>query len=231
MSMLATLPGETPTPFPKSENPGIAAFVGGETRKRAHAALDDAMDRYARGDDAAFGEVYDQLAPRLFAFLVRRTRDHGKAEDVVQQTMLQIHRARGRFLPGAEVLPWAFAIARRLLIDQHRRGGREVLAPSDDDASELLESLDAPADEIAIAREVAAHLGEELRRLPENQREAFELIKQEGLSVAEAAQVLGTTVAAVKLRAHRAYEALRGVLARRGAAESAADTSAKGEEP
>jgi RNA polymerase sigma-70 factor (ECF subfamily) len=44
------------------------------------------------------------------------------------------------------------------------------------------------------------------------QRVAFELIKQDGLSVAEAAQVLGTTVAAVKLRAHRAYEALRGAL-------------------
>jgi RNA polymerase sigma-70 factor (ECF subfamily) len=45
-----------------------------------------------------------------------------------------------------------------------------------------------------------------------SQRAAFELIKQEGLTVAEAAQVLGTTVAAVKLRAHRAYEALRAAL-------------------
>ena len=63
------------------------------------------MDRYARGDDAAFGEVYDKLAPRLYGFLLRHTRDRAKAEDVVQQTMLQIHRARGRFLPGAEVTP------------------------------------------------------------------------------------------------------------------------------
>jgi len=51
-----------------------------------------------------------------------------------------------------------------------------------------------------------------LAKLPQSQRQAFELIKNEGLSVAEAAQVLGTTVAAVKLRAHRAYEALRGAL-------------------
>jgi len=48
--------------------------------------------------------------------------------------------------------------------------------------------------------------------LPETQRVAFELVKEEGLSLAEAAQVLGTTVSAVKLRAHRAYEALRAVL-------------------
>lgn len=177
-----------------------------------NASLDAAMDRYARGEDDAFGEVYDKLAPRLYGFLLRYTRDHARAEDVVQQTMLQIHRARGRFVPGAEVTPWAFAIARRLLIDQHRRSGREVLAPTDDDVGELLVSLDARADELAIAKQVAVRLGEELRRLPENQRVAFELIKQDGLSVAEAAQVLGTTVAAVKLRAHRAYEALRAVL-------------------
>ena len=178
------------------------------------ASLDAAMDRYAAGDDAAFAELYDGLAPRLLGYLLRQTRDRARAEDVVQQTMLRIHSARGRFEPGAEVIPWAFAIARRLLVDSHRRGGREVLATTDDDTSmQLLTALDAGADEVAIAKEVAARLDAELRCLPENQRVAFELIKQEGLSVAEAAQVLGTTVAAVKLRAHRAYEALRAVLA------------------
>jgi RNA polymerase sigma-70 factor, ECF subfamily len=200
---------DTTRAVPGSPRTGVDA----EARRKESASLDAAMDRYARGDDSAFGEIYDKLAPRLFGFLLRYTRDRSKAEDVVQQTMLQIHRARGRFMPGAEVTPWAFAIARRLLIDQHRRGGREVLATTDEnDVADLLVSLDAPADELAIAKEVATKLGEELQRLPENQRVAFELIKQDGLSVAEAAQVLGTTVAAVKLRAHRAYEALREVL-------------------
>jgi len=179
----------------------------------ASAALDAAMDRYARGEDAAFGEVYDGLAPRLQSFLQRYTHDRARAEDVVQQTMLQIHRARGRFEPGAQVVPWAFAIARRLLIDSHRRGGREVLAKDDEDsARDLLVALDAPADDVAIAKELAVRIQTVLDGIPDNQRIAFELIKQEGLSVAEAAQTLGTTVAAVKLRAHRAYEALRAAL-------------------
>lgn len=183
----------------------------------ASVLLDAAMDRYARGDDTAFEEVYDGLAPRLQSFLFRYTHDRGRAEDVVQQTMLQIHRARGRFTLGGQVVPWAFAIARRLLIDQHRRGSREVLAPTGDDSlTQLLAAVDARADDVAIAKEVAAKLAAALARLPENQRVAFELIKQDGLSVAEAAQVLGTTVAAVKLRAHRAYEALRSVLAELG---------------
>ncbi|MDF2697607.1 MAG: polymerase sigma-70 factor, subfamily, partial [Labilithrix sp.] len=227
--------------LPRARSPDTTQVVS-EARNPSNenVSLDAAMDRYARGDDAAFGEVYDKLAPRLYGFLLRHTRDRAKAEDVVQQTMLQIHRARGRFMPGAQVMPWAFAIARRLLIDQHRRGGREVLASTDEEqVGDLLVSLDASADELAIAKEVADRLGEELQRLPENQRVAFELIKQDGLSVAEAAQVLGTTAAAVKLRAHRAYEALRAVLSlerstsrqdkRDGANVAAA--SAKGSKP
>lgn len=121
-----------------------------------------------------------------------------------------MHRARGSFVVGAEVLPWAFAIARRLMIDSFRRGQREVLEA--DQTRDERPALDPPADALVEAQELATRIQRELARLPETQRAAFELVKQEGLSLAEAAQVLGTTVAAVKLRAHRAYEALRAVL-------------------
>ena len=171
------------------------------------------MERYARGDDAAFGAIYDALAPRLYGYLVRQTRDLARAEDLVQQTLLHMHRARGSFIPGAQVTPWAFAIARRLLIDGLRRGKREVLRATDDEASEdVAVATDPRADDLVQAQETAHRIQRELARLPEGQRVAFELIKQDGLSLAEAAEVLGTTVAAVKLRAHRAYEALRAVL-------------------
>jgi len=183
-----------------------------EGKERPNRALDAAMERYAAGDNAAFGVVYDGVAPRLYGYLVRQTRSRERAEDLVQQTMLQIHRHRGRFLPGAEVIPWAFAIARRLMIDGLRRGKREVLAEGDDPVG-----VDAPAggdasDDVVQAHETAARIRREIAKLPEGQRVAFELIKQEGLSLAEAAAVLGTTVTAVKLRAHRAYEALRASL-------------------
>src|SRR5258706_3960985 len=93
---------------------------------RARDEASAAMDGYAAGNDAAFGDVYDALAPRLYGYLLRQTRDPGRAEDLLQQTMLQIHAARGRFFRGAEVVPWAFAIARRLLIDSYRRRRREA---------------------------------------------------------------------------------------------------------
>jgi RNA polymerase sigma-70 factor, ECF subfamily len=168
------------------------------------------MQRYAAGDDSAFVLVYDALAPRLFGYLLRQTRDRARAEDLIQQTMLHMHRARERFIPGAEVAPWAFAIARRLLVDGVRRGRREVLA--DGSAPDASESRHPSADDLVHAREMAVRLERALAALPRSQRIAFELIRQEGLSVAEAAEVLGTTAMAVKLRAHRAYEALRSAL-------------------
>src|SRR5512133_3870255 len=88
---------------------------------------DRAMERYACGDEVSFIEIYDELAPRLHRFALRWTRNRSAAEDTVQQTLLQIHAARDRFVRGSAVIPWAYAIARRLLIDLSRRGGREEL--------------------------------------------------------------------------------------------------------
>jgi RNA polymerase sigma-70 factor, ECF subfamily len=183
-----------------------------DTPKHSGEAASLAMDRYAGGDDSAFAELYDCLAPRLYGYLVRQTRDAARAEDLVQQTLLQMHRARGRFIRGADVTPWAFAIARRLLIDGMRRRKHEVLVDTDEQAGEALVSTAAAADDLVHAQELATRFQRVLAGLPETQRVAFQLVKQEGLSVAEAAQILGTTVSAVKLRAHRAYEALRAVL-------------------
>jgi RNA polymerase sigma-70 factor (ECF subfamily) len=208
------------TQTPPLELAGLAAAVrasasrllgrGRSLRVAARAEADVAMERYAGGDEASFGVVYDALAPRLFGYLLRQTRQRARAEDLLQQTMLHIHRARASFIPGAEVTPWAFAIARRLLIDSLRRGSRELLA--DDGEVDAGPDRGPMADELVQARELAVRVERVLARLPQSQRTAFELIKTEGLSVAEAAQVLGTTVAAVKLRAHRAYEALRASL-------------------
>src|ERR1700754_4469287 len=84
-----------------------------------------AMDRYATGDDSAFEVVYDNVAPRLRAMFRRRGCDFALTEDLLQQTFLQLHVARAHYRRGQEVLPWAFAIARRLLIDAWRRNVRE----------------------------------------------------------------------------------------------------------
>ncbi|HEY0708047.1 MAG TPA: RNA polymerase sigma factor [Polyangia bacterium] len=173
--------------------------------------VDLAMDRYAEGDDAAFAEVYDLLAPRLMSYLLRQTRDPARAEDLVQQTMLQLHRQRGRFIRGSEVRPWAFAIARRYLIDSIRAEKRQRATM---EGLSLQEPPPASSvEDLVNSKQMAKRVADELARLPHMQRVALELIRHDGLSVGEAAQVLGTTTNAIKLRIHRAYAALQAAVA------------------
>lgn len=170
-----------------------------------------AMERYAQGDEAAFASVYDSVAPRVHAYLIRQTRDRAVADDLLQQTLLQIHRKRGTYVAGLPVLPWAFAIARRLYIDECRRRKTDALWSARDVGEDDRRASSLPDDEFAT-REAARLVEAELARMPGNQRVAFELLKVDGLSHQEAAQALGTTVNAVKLRAFRAYSAIRAVL-------------------
>jgi RNA polymerase sigma-70 factor, ECF subfamily len=179
------------------------------------------MERYANGDDAAFAEMYDAIAPRLFGFLSKATRGSAVTEDLMQQTFLQIHRARGSFIPGAPVMPWALAIAKRLMIDSARRQrvelGLFMHAPADDGMTSEATATPA-ADDVLDAHRLQQRVQQRLDALPETQRAAYRLVKQEALSLKRAAEVLGTSVTAVKLRTHRAYQALRAVFREEGGA-------------
>jgi RNA polymerase sigma-70 factor (ECF subfamily) len=170
------------------------------------------MDAYAEGDEAAFARVYDAIAPRVFAYLVRQTRDETVAADLLQQTLLQMIKNRGSYLRGSPVLPWAFAIARRIFIDDYRRKRTDALANSRAVAEDDGTATGAPDEEVST-HQAALCVQAALARLPESQRVAFELLRIEGLSHEDAARVLGVTPSAVKLRAFRAYSALRAALA------------------
>jgi RNA polymerase sigma factor (sigma-70 family) len=194
----------------------VACMTDGRSDVDAAGAscADRAMERYASGDETAFAAIYDELAPRLYRFALRWTRSRTAAEDTVQQTLLQIHAARHRFVRGGAVLPWAYAIARRLLIDLGRRNVREELRAHD--VRDPEEPTTAPsADEALHRRRIEAEARRDFASLPSGWREAFELVKFEGLSVAETAEVLGITRGMVKVRAHRATAALRAAIGRR----------------
>lgn len=170
------------------------------------------MERYADGDEAAFGELYDRLAPRLFGYLRRLTKDAAQVEDLAQATLLQMHRARGSFIRGAAVVPWAFSIARRLLIDDVRKHKRGVPAALDDAMLVSLASSDASPLASVEASQLASVVEAALAAMPESQRSAFRMLKVEGLSVAESAELLATSETTIKMRAHRAYEQLRAAI-------------------
>jgi RNA polymerase sigma-70 factor (ECF subfamily) len=174
---------------------------------------DLAMSRYADGEDAAFSDVYRAVAGRLRSFLVRLVRSEALADDLFQETLLRMHRARGSFARGARLLPWCYAIARNVHVDhlRHRPSQRERPA-EDEGVFEAAAGPDADGEAVATAAQMAEIVERTLARIPPNQREAFILLRYEGLSVADAAAILGTTEGAVKLRAFHAYETLREAL-------------------
>ena len=112
------------------------------------------------------------------------------------------------------MLPWAYAIARRLVIDVSRRRDREDLRVDPVQDAEEPSGAAAPDDALHRKRSEAA-LRRDLLYLPPALRDAFELLKVEGLSVAESAKALGITRGMVKIRAYRATVALRSAALRR----------------
>jgi RNA polymerase sigma-70 factor (ECF subfamily) len=182
--------------------------------------LERAMELYADGDDAQLATVYDLAAPALYAFLARLCRDRALAEDLTQETFLRVHGARATYRRGSRVRPWVFAIGRRLFLDSvrsRRREGPSLDAPSADGERRSDPGGADPgpsADDVLVANRLAERIEGLLAAMSEAQATAFRLLKQEHLSIAEAAAVLGTTEMTVKLRAHRAYESLRKSLGR-----------------
>jgi RNA polymerase sigma-70 factor (ECF subfamily) len=194
----------------------LSASAASASADASRAELSVLMDRYARGDDAPLEDLYRLAAPRVRAFLARLCGDVTLADDLTQDAFLRICQARGQFAVGAQALPWMLAIARNALRDHYRR--EQVRRDNHADAARVAvdggggEARDPGADRSIIAKQALGAVHRSLLRLPVRQREAFVLVRFEGLSVIEAAAVLGTTQAAVKVLVHRAYTAVRAAL-------------------
>src|SRR5215510_12767121 len=94
-------------------------------RQQEAAAEDPALRKwmadYQAGSVEGFDCLHDALAPDLRAYLTALCRDSTRADDLLQETFLQIHRARAVHVPGEAVRPWVFAIAKRVFL-MYRRG-------------------------------------------------------------------------------------------------------------
>lgn len=163
------------------------------------------MTRYQQADADAATAFIDAVSPALFRFFASQMGSQALAEDMLQDTWLRIHGVRHTYRPGEPVLPWVYAIARRVRVDSYRKRRRV----------EAREVVQDPLPEVhaGIAVESSGPLFEEmLAGLPESQREVLTMLKVAGLSLEEVARATSSTVGSVKQKAHRAYERLRGVL-------------------
>ncbi len=161
------------------------------------------------GDAAAYAALLNEIVPALRVFVDLRLRDASATEDVVQNVLLSLHRARHTYEPSRPFGPWLRTIARNAVVDAFRARGKQA------EREAALPDADLLADEREPSR-MEAPLSERMERalaeLPASQREAVLLIHVRELSVAEAAERVGVTVSALKVRAHRGYKALRGLL-------------------
>ncbi len=166
------------------------------------------MVAYQGGDVTAFESLYGELAPQLQGYLRALVRDGARAEDLLQETFLQVHRARHTYMPPRPVKPWIYAIARNVFLMHRRAAGRR--GRHEAVANDELPELPIPAEMESLADRDAVRRA--LARLPEDRREALVLHHLWGLSFREVGAVQGISEAAAKLRAHRGMVALRELL-------------------
>jgi RNA polymerase sigma-70 factor (ECF subfamily) len=159
------------------------------------------------GDAASYEKLLLELTPYLRRFVVRRLLDMSASEDVVQNLLASLHRARHTYRGERLFRPWLHAIARNAIIDfmrvRTRQRTREISLENDSVAEPSVEAVEPTSSRLPQELESA------LEALSDKQRQAVELIHVRGLSVAEAAETAGTSIAALKVRAHRGYRRMR----------------------
>ena len=161
------------------------------------------------GDSAAYERLLRLLLPPLRGFVGSRLGDPASVEDVVQNVLLSIHRARHTYRPERRFEPWFWTIARNAITDAQRaRTSRQRREQPLDDYEAAVEAEEA----VEAGLSLSPGLTRAMEALPANQRQAVELLHLHQLSVAEAAVRVGVTPGALKVRAHRGYRALRGIL-------------------
>ena len=164
------------------------------------------------GDAAAYRALLKACLP-LVSAIARAQGVRGEAvDDVVQDTLMTVHRARASYDPGRPFLPWLRAITQRRAIDRLRRAGRRPREVFDPLAYEA-EADTGPAPSQGLeARDRSAMLARAVATLPEGQRQAVEHLGLREMSLDETAALTGRTKGALKVNLHRALKALRNSL-------------------
>lgn len=167
--------------------------------------LETLMRRSLAGDKLAYADLLRQTARLLRPYFSRRLSFESEVDDLLQETLISIHKARHTYDGRRPYKPWAYAIARFRLQDflrmhyaDHLRHAQELTGLEHDPQGDVTES--------GIRYE---SISGEVDKLPERQATILRLLHEEGYTAREVAERLGMTESAVKVAAHRAYKILR----------------------
>jgi RNA polymerase sigma-70 factor (ECF subfamily) len=185
---------------------------------------EDLLIRFCKGQSEAFGVLVRRYERELYGYLRRYLGDASLAEDVFQNTFLQLYVKSNQYEPGRPVRPWLYTIATNQAIDALRRNGRHQALSldqgrdeqADGDVHSLLEALESrgpgPAD-LAHGQEARERIRASVDRLPDFLRQVLLLAYYQGLKYREIADILGIPVGTVKSRLHAALVKLQEVWA------------------
>lgn len=191
-------------------------------RNMAASADPDAalMLRVREGDLAAFAELVDRYKQPVTNLIARTINDPTEAEDLAQNAFVQAYKSAHRYEVTAKFSTWLFTIARNLALNEIRRRSRhpadsldETFRDDDEHAIRQIEDRrSAPPPDDLLRSELEEKVEEAVAALPEKQRTALTLCREEELSYEDIARVIGCTLSATKSLIHRARETLKAQL-------------------
>lgn len=172
--------------------------------------LEDLMRQSLEGDKRAYADLLRETARLLRPFLSKRLSFDSEVDDLLQEILISIHKARHTYDGNRPYKPWVYAIARFRLQDYLRMHYADHLRHAEE-LTGLENDLHEDVTETGISYE---SISAEVEKLPEKQATILRLMHQEGYTAKEVAEKMGMNESAVKVAAHRAYKVLRQKLER-----------------
>jgi RNA polymerase sigma-70 factor (ECF subfamily) len=175
------------------------------------------MLRVKQGDTEAFAALVDKYKHPVMNLVYRMLHDATEAEDLAQNVFVQVHKSAQRYEVSSKFTTWLFTIARNLCLNEIRRRNRHpaesIEAPHPDQEDQPLRQFEdkktfSPPESL-LHGELEEKIEQALAELPENQRTAILLCRQDELSYEEIAQVLDCSLSATKSLIHRGRETLK----------------------
>lgn len=184
--------------------------IGGDSAAESDETL---MQRYQRGSELAFHELYERYRGPLLRFVRRLSPGTDEDEEIAQETWMAVIQGRERYVPRARFITYLFSIAHRRTLDRWRRRGRspefdECAAEPDGIAGPTSYEPDTRASNVALRMDLLSAIA----ALPILQREAFLLRAEGGLGIEEIAEITSTNRETAKSRLRLAVNRLRTTL-------------------
>lgn len=178
--------------------------------ERTDAPTDEVLfSRYRRGDARAFERLYQRYRKTLYRFLLHGSSDASEAEDIYQEVWSRVIHASSPFTDGS-FRAYLFQIARNIRIDRIRRNRLHLVR--DEDMLAAQPSADPPVEEQRHLRDCGERLLREIGELPDEQRDAFLLKEESGLSLEQIARLANVGRETIKSRLRYALKRLRTAL-------------------